>query len=389
MGKGNKKQIRILHVVGGMNRGGVETWLMHVLRNIDRDRFHMDFLVHTTEPCAYDDEIRELGSRVISCMHPSNPLTYTRNFKRILGEFGPYDIIHSHVHYFSGYTLRLACQVGVPVRIAHSHNDTSLLQEEAEFLRRSYIDLAKRWISRYATCGLAASNKAASDLFGEGWVADKRWQVLYCAIDLSSFSVDIDSTAIRRELGIPKDALVVGHVGRFAEQKNHNFLIDIVTEIAEREPRIHLLLIGDGPLRPVIEQKVAKMGLADRVLFAGSRHDVPKLMLGAIDIFVMPSLYEGLGLVLVEAQAAGIPCIFSDCVPGEADIINPLIRRLSLSQPASVWADVILDMLRDMGSVRDASYRHDCFTAIEASPFNIQTGIKLLEAFYEGGFENA
>jgi len=116
---------------------------------------------------------------------------------------------------------------------------------------------------------------------------------------------------------------------------------------------------------------------------------VPKLMLGAIDIFVMPSLYEGLGLVLVEAQAAGIPCIFSDCVPGEADIINPLIRRLSLSQPASVWADVILDMLRDMGSVRDASYRHDCFTAIEASPFNIQTGIKLLEAFYEGGFENA
>src|SRR5690242_11069048 len=130
--------IKVLHAVGGMNRGGVETWLMHVLRHIDRDRFQIDFLVHTTQPCDYDDEIRRLRSTIIPCLDHFRPWLYASNFRHILREYGPYDVVHSHVLHYSGYILRLARQAGVPVRVAHSHLDTSPFQSKLPFLRRVY-----------------------------------------------------------------------------------------------------------------------------------------------------------------------------------------------------------------------------------------------------------
>jgi len=369
---------RILHVVGGMSRAGAETWLMHVLRHIDRERFQMDFLVHTTQPCAYDDEICSLGSKVIPCLHPSQPLTYARSFKRILREYGPYDIVHSHVHHFSGYVLRIAKQAGVPVRIAHSHNDTSSLQAEAGWARRLYLALTQQWILCYATLGLGCSVEAAADLFGADWKADPRWRVLYCGIDLTPFQNFVDRLAVRAELGVPADAFVIGHIGRFVEQKNHVFLLDIAAEVAKREPRMYLLLVGDGSLRPEIEQKVDWLGLSDRVIFAGIRPDVPRLMLGAMDVFVLPSLHEGLPLVLMEAQAAGLPCIFSDVVSEEADIAKPLMQRVALSQPTSKWAKAVL-------SIRNTSLylnHREALKLVEQSSFNVWTSIKNLEKLY-------
>ncbi len=169
MPRNEKHSIRILHVLHGMNRGGIETWLMHVLRNIDRERFKMDFLVHTTKPCAYDDEIRALGSEIIPCFHPARPWLFAYNFRRLVRKHGPYDIIHSHVHHYSGFVLRLAQHAGVPVRLAHSHNDTSYAETDVGVLRRGYLALMKRWIARYATAGLAASRLAAIDLYGDTW----------------------------------------------------------------------------------------------------------------------------------------------------------------------------------------------------------------------------
>lgn len=370
--------IRILHVVGGMNRGGIETWLMHILRHIDRDRFRMEFLVHTTQPCAYDKEIRALGGKIIPCLDPSQPRLYARNFKRILREYGPYDIIHSHVHHFSGYVLRLAQQAGVPVRIAHSHNDTSSIQAKAGLYRRLYFVLTKWWIARYATLGLGASRKAVADLFGPVGETDPRWRVLYCGIDLTPFRDFINPVSVRTELGIPADAFVIGHVGRFCEQKNHVFLVDIAAEVAKREPRMRLLLVGDSSLRPDIEQKVAQLGLTDRVIFAGGRSDVPRLMLGAMDVFLLPSLYEGLGLVLLEAQAARLPCIFSDVVPEEADVVKPLVQRLSLSQPASAWAEAVLAAPGAASTITQA----EALAGVEKRSFNIETSVKALTQLY-------
>jgi glycosyltransferase involved in cell wall biosynthesis len=374
----SESPIRILHVLGGMVRGGVETWLMHILRHIDRDRFRMDFLVHTTQPCAYDDEIRALGSQIIPCLDPPRPWFYARNLKRILRERGPYDIVHSHVHHYSGFVLRLAQQAGVPVRMAHSHNDTSSVEADAGLMRRGYLTLMKRWIARHATVGLAASRLAASDLFGPVWETDPRWQILHYGIDLTPFRNPVAPAAVRAELGIPAEAFVMGHVGRFVKQKNHAFLVDIAAEVAKREPMIRLLLVGDGPLRPVIEQKVIQKGLADQVVFAGLRPDIPRLMLGAMDVFVLPSLHEGLPVVGLEVQAARLPFVLSDVVAEELDEVKSLVRRLSLSLPASAWAEAIL-------AVRDAApaiTQPDALAMMEKSSFNIQTSVKLLKETY-------
>jgi glycosyltransferase involved in cell wall biosynthesis len=382
----DRRPIHILQVVGGMVRGGIETWLMQVLRHIDRDRFQIDFLVHNPLPCAYDDEIRALGSQIIICpLDRWRPWVYGAKFHQILREYGPYDIVHSHMHHFSGYVLRLAKQAGVPLCIAHSHNDTAMQEAQASLYRRWYCRLTKGWIARYATVGLGASRKAMADLFGTEWETDPRWQILNYGIDLTPFHNFVDRVAVRAEFGIPGDAFVIGHVGRFVEQKNHQFLIEIAAEVAVREPKMRLLLLGEGVLQSEMRHRVWLRGLSDRVIFAGVRSDIPRLMRGAMDAFLFPSLHEGLGLVLVEAQAAGLPCVISDVVPEEADLVKPLVQRLSLSQPASVWAEVLLQ-LRDATS---AITGPDALFAIETSQFNIKASVKQWENIYQTSWEVA
>ena len=369
--------MRILHVVGGMNRGGVETWLMHVLRNIDRERFRFDFLVHTTKPCAYDEEIRSLGSSIIPCMKPSRPWLYASTFKRILKEHGPYDVVHSHVHHYSGFVLRQAHKAGIPKRIAHSHNDTSSSELKAGVARKTYLNLMKRLIRMHATKGLACSRKAAVSLYGKNWEADSRWQILYCGIDLDQFTNPPDRGAIRKELGIPLNAFVVGHVGRFAEQKNHTFLVDIFNALAKREPKAWLLLVGDGPLRHAIERKIDQLDLKERVVFAGLRSDVPHLMKGAMDVFLLPSLHEGLPVVLIEAQAANIPCIFSDVITYEVDIIPELIHRELANSTDEFWASTILIHKEKLNQNQTNN-----LTLIKLSPFNIDISMEKLSHAY-------
>lgn len=368
--------IRILHVVGGMNRGGIETWLMHILRHIDRDRFQMDFLVHTTEACAYDREILSLGSQIIPCPKPSQPWLYALNFQRILREYGPYEIVHSHVHHFSGNVLRLAQKAGVPLRIAHSHIDSSALEANRGWYRHLYLALMKSLIASYATIGVGCSQVANADLFCADWKTDPRWQLLYYGINLTPFLEPIDAVEVRSEFNLPADAFVIGHVGRFEAQKNHQFLLKIFALVARLVPQAYLLLVGEGILEPKIKQLAFDLGIANRVIFAGSRPDVPRLMRGAMDVFIFPSLCEGLPLVLLEAQAAGLPCLVSDAITQEVQVVKPLMKQLTLSQPASDWADVLLAWHRI------PNVQTDALKLVEASPFNIEISVKQLEKIY-------
>jgi glycosyltransferase involved in cell wall biosynthesis len=375
-----QKPVRILHVVGGMNRGGVETWLMHVLRNIDRDKYKMDFMVHTTEPCAYDDEIRALGSKIIPCPNPRRPLAYARQFRDLYKEHGPYDVVHSHVHHFSGFVLWLAKREQVPVRIAHSHNDTLSSESAASAQRRSYLSLTEYLVRRNASKGLACSKKAARALYGAEWKSDARWRLLLYGIDLHPFKEPTEPATLRASLGLPEQAYVIGHVGRFVHQKNHPFLLDIFAEVVRHEPCAHLFLVGLGPLAEGTKRRAEALGIMDKVTFAGSRSNVPQLMMGAMDVFAFPSHYEGLGLVLIEAQAAGLPCVFSDVVPEEADVVQPLVHRLSLSDPATKWAEAILKLRHQPRAIS----RQDALKIVENSPFNIDRSVRALEAIYDG-----
>ena len=362
--------MKILHVVGSLDRGGAETWLAQILHHVDRHQYSMDFLVHTAAPGALDKQIMELGARVLPCLprlQDGNPLRYAHNFRRILRECGPYDCVHSHIHHSSGYVLMLSAMMGVPVRIAHSHNDTCAIDRTYPSARRMYSCAMDVLIRHFATVGIAVSRSAAPSLFSDSWTADQRWRLCPLGIDLRPFSMAIDSSTIRAELGIAQNSFVIGHVGRFAEQKNHHFLVEIAGRLAKMEPTAVFLLVGDGPLKPQIEALVRERGLRTNFIFLGVRDDVQRLMLGAMDCFLFPSSYEGLGLVLWEAQAAGLTCVISDTIPDEASVATKLVRRLSLAATPEVWANELQRIRPIAGGSRDPLPEKFSHCTIEAS----------------------
>lgn len=371
---------RVLHILGSLNRGGAETWLLHALRHTDRNEVAMDFLVHQAEPGVYEDEVRALGAQIHRCLNPNKMWQYGRQLKNILLEQGPYDALHSHVHFYSGHTLRIARRCGVPMRIAHSHNDTSHFDNQAGLARRAYLKLMSYWLAKNTTHGLAASGKAAVSLFGPNWQQDPRYQILFCGVDLEPFQHALDKNDVRNEFGWSAENFIVGHVGRFDEQKNHPYLLQIFAEIARRRSDARLLLVGVGDLQPRIKALATELNIAERVVFAGTRPDVPRLMLGAMDVFLLPSLFEGLPLVLVEAQAAGLPCYVSDVIAPETTLVAPLMRQLSLQSSPAAWADAIL-----VEQPRFA--RQTAYELVEQSPLNIQNSARALQQLYQGKTE--
>ncbi len=373
-----RSPVRVLHVVGQLRAGGVETWLRRVWQGIDHDAFQFDFLVHTDQPGAYDDFFLAEGCRILPCLRPARPWKYAREFQRIVRQHGPYDVIHSHVHHFSGYVLRCTAKAGILHRIAHCHSDTTAREAKAPFLRKRYLVLMERWVSRYTTRGLAASGEAARALFGHDWKQDRRIRVLYCGIDVAPFRQDVDRESLRAELGIPPGRRVVGHVGSLAPAKNHAFWLEVAAELAQRDSNLHFLLVGDGELRTRIEQRIHEEGLEQRFTLTGARQDVPRILCGAMDIFLFPSVREGLPVSMIEAQAAGLPCVYSQIITPEVVVIPPLCLRRDLAEGPDAWADAVQEKL---AAARPLSREETC-KLVEESEFNIRRGIAALETIY-------
>jgi glycosyltransferase involved in cell wall biosynthesis len=370
--------IKVLQFLGSMGYGGVETWLMHVWRHIDRTKFQFDFCYTKPQPGAYAPEIESLGGRMVACrLDQRNPFGFARRFRALLRK-GQYSVVHSHVHHFSGFVIRLAHRAGVPMRIAHSHSTSD--GKGSGPSRILYHALMKHWIRKHATHGLAASGDAAVSLFGLNWQSDSRFRVVHCGIDLERFRQDVCRQAVRQELGIPLNALVVGHVGSFRPPKNHAFLLQIAAEVLKMRPDVRFLLVGDGPLRPQIEARARDLGIEKNVIFAGVRSDVPRLMLGAMDVFLFPSLWEGLGIVLVEAQAAGLRCVSSDVVPGQASVVPDAFNRFSLSANASTWATRVLQTV-ECGALP----KEMALEVVAGSHFNIAKSCQSLAELYGSG----
>ena len=375
--------IHILHVVGKMDRGGVETWLMHLLKRMDRSRYQMDFLTLYSGSGAYDAEIQKLGSRVLPCPVHIPSWKVAREFQHLVSATGPYDIIHCHVGTWSGLVLRLAARAGISVRIVHSHNDTRHRDPNERWWHHVYNTLAGPLIDRYATHGFAVSEQAALAMFGYQWTTDPRWSIIYSAIDLGPFYGAVDRTAMRDLWHLPADAIVIGHVGRFDPQKNHRFLLEIAQRVLQREPRAYFVLVGDGRLRPAMERNAYTLGLRERVRFLGVQTGVAQLMRGLMDVFLLPSLFEGLGLVALEAQAAGLPLVLADTIPAEVECIHELVNRLSLSQSVDEWASACLRAVRPYSSV----HADRCVAQMETTPFSISINMRALMEAYEKACE--
>ncbi|MBI5586252.1 MAG: glycosyltransferase [Deltaproteobacteria bacterium] len=367
--------VRILHLVGAMNVGGVETWLMQVLRSMDPKEFKMDYCCLSGERGAFAPEIEALGGHVFPYKVTNNLVAFKQWFRRLLRE-GKYRVVHSHVHHFSGTILHLAAQEGVPIRIAHSH--TTRDGKKSTTVRKLYRALQQYRIRQEATAAVGASELAAAALFGQGWRSDSRCRIIRCGIDLSLFALPVDRSAVRQSLGLPEESKVIGYVGRFEVEKNCGFLLDIFKEALARRPDIRLLLVGDGSLRPGLEERIRELGLSAGVVLAGWRSDVAEVMIGAMDFFCLPSHYEGLGVAVVEAQAAGLPCLVSEGVPREAAIVPSLVSFLPRAAGAAAWAEVIDQKL--------GNHRMDPSTAgaaIRNKGFDVEQSLQALKHLYQ------
>ncbi|MGM9986278.1 MAG: glycosyltransferase family 1 protein [Bacillaceae bacterium] len=325
--------IRVLQVVTHMNRGGLETMLMNYYRKMDRTKIQFDFMVNRQERGDYDDEIESLGGRIFR-MLPIRPGNYRKYFKQLDEFFSThkeYQVVHAHINENSGFVLRAAKKVGIPCRIAHSHLADLHIDYKYPFRLYGRMNL-KQNTNHYFAC----SKQAGQWLFG----ANEKVTVLNNAVDTEAFHPNEQiRQQIRTELQI-EDKLVIGHVGRFNKQKNHAFLIDIFNEVYKQNKNAVLLLIGQGTLMDDIKEKVASLGLNDAVKFLGLRSNIADMM-QAMDIFLFPSLFEGLPVVLVEAQAAGLTCITSTGVTEEANITKE-VMYLSLQASPKEWADAVL-----------------------------------------------
>jgi len=229
----------------------------------------------------------------------------------------------------------------IPVRIVHSHNDLRAMENNASLLRRAYVSVMRFLVRRFATVGIACSVCAADDLFGAKWRNDVRFKVCLCGLSFDQFSGLYSRpksiAALKASLAISEDDFVIGHVGRFTEQKNHEFLLEVFREHRKTKPHAHLVLLGDGHRKPEIEDLVRIADLGNCVHFLGNQRRLAKY-LAIMDAFVFPSKWEGLGLVVVEAQAAGVPVLASTAVPNEAVVCSELVRRLPLSHSAKDWS---------------------------------------------------
>ena len=356
--------IRILQVVTYMGRGGIETMLMNYYRRMDRTKIQFDFLVHRDFRADYDDEIESLGGKIYR-LPPLNPasITYRRELRKFFRTH-PYKVVHCHLNYMSGLVLAEAKRVGVPHTIAHAHNTTA--QKNWKYLIKR---LSARNIPKYAGKLFACGQQAGNAIFG-----GNPFVVLPNAIDAEKYRYS-ESVRLRKriELGLQGELTII-HVGRFDFQKNHSFLIDLFAQLVRQEPSAKLLLAGDGELRPAMEERAARLLPEGSVRFLGVRKDIPHL-LQAADVFVFPSFFEGLPVTMVEAQAAGLPCIKSDTITDEC-IVTDLVTSLPITDPI-LWAEEILQ--------KRGFLRTDRLADIQTAGYDITTAADKLTRFYLNG----
>ncbi|OMD74813.1 glycosyl transferase family 1 [Paenibacillus odorifer] len=360
----NNFPIRILHVFGIMNCGGAETFIMNVYRNIDREKVQFDFIVHSQDEGYYDDEIKSLGGvkYVVPKFKGTNLIDYKKSWKFFFDTHSEYRIIHSHIRSTASIFLKIAKRQGLKT-IIHSHSTSSGSGFSAYV--KDLLQLPLRDIADYR---FACSTEAGK------WLFRKRdFNIVKNGINSEEYIYNMKSREyVREKLGLD-GKFVIGHIGRFNEPKNHFFIVDIFKTIHEMDPKSALLLVGEGDLRLEVENRINELNLQSNVIFTGIRSDIPEL-LHAMDVFLFPSLYEGLGIVVIEAQAAGLPCVVSDTVPEEVAITD-LVDFFSLRKSEKEWSEQIMKYI-GYGKRLDTSEK------IKKSGYEINEQVTFLEKFY-------
>lgn len=364
------KLIRVLQVIGIMNQGGAETMIMNLYRQINREKIQFDFVENENEGAYFDTEIRDLGGNIYHCprFNGKNYLKYRKWWEDFFNAHKEYSVVHGHIGSTAAIYLKEAKARGIAT-IAHSHSIYT--KGQSNLLYRMFSYPTRNIADYFFMC----SKQAGIDRYGEKAISNVNKAFLVpnaINTEVNRFSETARDNK-RKELKIKSDEFVIGHVGRFVEAKNHSFLLDIFKMITEIKPSSRLLLVGDGELRSLVEEKAASLGIKDKIVFAGNRSDVSEL-LSAMDVMIFPSKYEGLPVTLVEAQCNGLSCVISDNIPSDSVLIPELVRVHSLVEKPVEWAKTALECRSTNRSI--------CADKIKETGFDVEKSAKWLEEFY-------
>ena len=354
------KPIKVAHVIGMAINGGTEALWVNYYRYIDRTKVQFDFLVESESKIIDKEEIEKLGGHVVIIPPYKNVFKYMKSLKRIFKE-NQYDIVHSNMNALSVFTLKAAKKAGIKVRIAHSHSTSN----KKEWKKNIVKNLLRPFSKKYATDYFACSEHAGRWLFGDKTYNQGKVKIVKNAIDIEKFKFNEENRKlIRNEFNILDDEILIGNVGRMMPQKNQSFLLDVFAKYHQNNPKSKLMIINDGPLFEELKAKANNLSITDSVIFVGPKSDLYRYY-SAFDVFTLPSLYEGLGIVLVEAQANGLNCIASTNVPREADgtgyvkfvelEVEKWIKTLNnISVNRNEWTDCEEKLIKSQYSIKDA-----------------------------------
>lgn len=366
---------KILHVVGGMDVGGTETMLMNLYRNIDREKYEFHFISYYGREGFYDKEIESLGGKIV-------PLSFSKRWgalgsilelKRVIKE-NKYDAVHTHTLFNCGIGVLAAMLAGVKIRVSHAH---TVFEEKNSFVKKCYINLMRGLIKIFSTNYLSCSDKAGEFLFGKDILKNKKYSFIANYIDYKKF-MDNSSREIARELlQIKKDEVVIGHVGRFMEAKNHAFILEVLNILKGKGIKVKCIFVGDGHLRKDIESKIEEYSLKNEVIITGMVKET-KTYLSCMDIFLLPSTYEGFGLVLLEAQSSGLNCMGSLAIQNEVDLEIGLLNRYDLNLGAEFWAEKVLENLNNRKTISSKEIE----SAFIRKKYDLKNILKSLDKVY-------
>lgn len=359
-----------------MNRGGMESRLMDIFRHIDRNQVHFDFLENTRQEGSFDTEILALGGTIYysgySRKNLHSAIFYIANFFK---NYRSYDVVHIHESYLPSFNM-------IVVYFAKKYNNTVVIHSRnANGPHVILHNLLKHYYYKKADFCFACSKKAAQWMFNRKIIESNNYRIINNAIDAGKFVYSKEiRKAVRKELRLSEDDIVLGHIGRFYEQKNHFFLIDVFHKLTKQNTHYKLVLVGEGPLKKNVQGKIKEYGIESKVLFLGVRKDVSRLY-QAFDMFLLPSLHEGLPGVGVEAQASGLICLFSDTITNEVNIVSELCHMLPITEGTDIWCSTIKN------NIQKVNNRKNTYEQMKEKGFDVyDTAGELLE-FYKGAIQ--
>lgn len=361
-------KIRVMHCLGQLNTGGAETLVINVLRNIDREKFQFDFLLFDDEKGFYDDEVKKLGSQLFYTSH-IRKVGIKKYLNQMIDFFKKQDIdvVHSHMDWQGGFIAYAAYKAGIHKIVVHSHANQKMYETNAVY--KLLIKLNKYLIRKYASDLCACSYEAGESLFGK-----EKFEIVINGIDMKRYiNPDFDKVQeLKSKFHIYENDIVLGNIGSFSKNKNQIFLVDILKDLIKINKDYKLILVGDGKLRHDIENDVKSCELQNNIVFTGVQEDIPEI-LQLFDIFLFPSIFEGLGIVAVEAQAASVPCLVSDSVPKKVTLDPNIIQFIPLDK--EIWCENIIRLVDTRNTNKKDINLLDC-------PFDITHTIHQFVSIY-------